>query len=132
MKAPDTLPTSRVGEKMSPPLTRQLRTTSRVSSRYQDIPPTTRVNCCSSDDPMYFELWVTSTEPIRPRVGSMGLLTRGKVPKAVRVASGSSCRSGPTTSGVQAPNTEQKLSAEASVLPSVYVYVSDSGLRRRG
>src|SRR5918999_4648 len=132
MNAPDTSPTSSVGEKMSPPRSRQLSTTSRDSGRYHDIPPTTRVNCCKEEEPMIFELWVSSTLPIRPRVGSIGLFTRGNVPRAVTVASTRFCRRGVTTSLVQAPNTEQKLSAVASVLPYVTVYVSESGLRRRG
>src|SRR5918998_6660176 len=113
MKAPDALPTASVGEKMSPPLTRQLSTTSRDSGRYHDIPPTTRVNCCKEEEPIIFELWVSSTLPIRPRVGSIGLFTLGNVPSAVIVASNRFCRSGVTTSAVQAPNTEQKLSAVA-------------------
>src|SRR3954463_8032 len=98
MNAPDTLAMSRVGEKISPPRSRQLNTTSRESGRYQDIPATKRVNCCRLDDPMYLELWGISTEPIRPRVGSTGLFTRGKVPNAVRVARIRFCLSGPTTS----------------------------------
>ena len=46
MNAPDTLAMSSVGEKISPPRTRQLSTTSRESGRYQDMPATKRVNCC--------------------------------------------------------------------------------------
>src|ERR671910_3726777 len=117
MKAPDTLATSSLGEKMSPPRSRQLSTTLRESGRYHDMPATARVNCCRLEDPMYFELWVNSREPIRPRVGSMGLFTRGNVPSAVRVARTRFCLNGVTTSPVQAPKTEQKLSAVASVLP---------------
>src|SRR4051812_29268858 len=104
MNAPETFPTSRVGEKMIPPRTRQLSTTSRESGRYHDIPPTTRVNCCRLDEPMSFELYVSSTEALEPRVGSIGLLTRGNVARAVKVASTRFCCSGPLTSGVQAPN----------------------------
>ena len=48
---------------------------------------TNRVNCCSEEEPMYLELWVSSSEPIVPRVGSIWLLTRGKFPAAVSVAS---------------------------------------------
>src|SRR3954467_8916264 len=132
MNAPDTLPTSTVGEKMIPPLRRQLSTTSRATGRYQDMPPTNRVNCWRGEEPMYFELYVTSTEPLEPLVGSMGLLTRGKVACAVKVASTRFCWSGPLTSGVQAPKTEQKLTWVASVRPYDNVYVRDNGLRRRG
>src|SRR5215207_10566950 len=117
MKAPVTLATSSVGEKMSPPLSRQLSTTLRESGRYQDMPATVRVNCCRLEDPMYLELWVSSKEPMRPRVGSMGLFTRGNVPSAVRVARTRFCLNGATTSLVHAPKTEQKLSAVASVRP---------------
>src|SRR3954468_12128506 len=132
MNAPDTVPTSTVGEKMSPPLKRQLNTTSRARGRYQDMPPTSRVNCCRWGEPMYLELWAISTEPFEPLVGSMGLFTRGKVACAVKVASTRFCWSGPLTSGVQAPNTEQKLTCVASVRPYDNVYVRDNGLRRRG
>src|SRR6476661_4080109 len=102
---------------MRPPRRRQLSTTSRDRGRYQDIPPTTRVNCCRSDEPMYLEAQVSSTEPLDPREGSIGLLVRGKVPIAVRVASTRFCRSGSMTSAVHAPNTEQKLTAVATVRP---------------
>src|ERR1700732_2845219 len=111
MNAPDTLATSSVGEKISPPLSRQLNTTSRESGRYQDMPATKRVNCCRLEEPMYLELWVISIELILPRVGSTGLFTLGKVPSAVRVARTRFCRRGPTTSLVHAPKTEQKLTA---------------------
>src|SRR5918992_3604379 len=117
MKAPEALPTSSVGEKTTPPQTRQLSTTSRASGRYQLMPPAIRVNCWRLEDPMYLELWVSSTLRIEPRVGSIGLFTREKVASAVIVASTRFCRKGPITSEVQAAKTEQKLTAVASVLP---------------
>ena len=46
-------------------------------------------------------LSVISSDPSEPRDGSIGLLTRGSVPLAVRVASTRFCRNSATTSGVQ-------------------------------
>src|SRR5215210_7797273 len=132
MNAPDSVATSSVGEKITPPRTRQLSTASRDSGRYHAIPATKRVNCCNEDEPMYLELCVISTVPSEPRVGSIGLFTRGKVPRAVSVASTRFSRSDTTTSVVQALNAAQKLSGVASVRPYDSVYVSDRGMRRRG
>jgi hypothetical protein len=81
---------------------------------------------------MYLELWVSSTVPILPRVGSIWLFTLGKVPSAVMVASTRFSLSGSITSAVHALKNEQKLCAVASVRPYDTVYVRDSGFRRRG
>src|SRR5439155_452240 len=78
---------------------------------------TARVNCSKEEEPKYLALSVISSEPSEPRDGSIGLLTRGSVPLAVRVASTRFCRNSATTSGVQALNEAQKLTAVASVCP---------------
>src|SRR4051794_13537986 len=98
MNAPVAVSTSIRGEKIKPPRTRQLNTTSRESGRYHARPALILVNCWNEDDPMYLELQVSSTVPKDPRVGSTGLLVRGKVPSAVRVASIRLSRSAAMTS----------------------------------
>ena len=79
--------------------------------------PTSRVNCCSSAEPRYFELTVTSSDLMLPREGSIGLLVEGNVAVPVRVASTRFWLSRATTSGVQALKEPQKLAAVASVRP---------------
>ena len=66
---------------------------------------------------MYLELTVSSSDPIEPRVGSIGLFTLGKVPSAVRVARTRFSRSVWMTPSVHALKMEQKLSEVASVRP---------------
>src|SRR5215204_3604674 len=117
MNAPVPEPTSSVGEKITPPRTRQLSTTSRESARYHDIPPANRVNCCSSDEPMYLEAYVSSSVAREPLVGSIGLFIRGKFAEAVRAASTRFSLSCSITSAVHALKKEQKLWAVASVRP---------------
>jgi hypothetical protein len=117
MKAPLPEATSTLGETISPPLTRQLSTTFRERGRYHAMLPTNRVNCCSGEEPMYLELWVSSSCPIRPRVGSIWLFTRGKLAVAVRVASIRFCLRISVTSVVHALKNAQKLWAVAWVRP---------------
>src|SRR4026209_1715308 len=117
MKLPVWEAMSTVGEKNTPPRTRQLRIASRVIGRYHAASPTNRVNCCSSAEPRYFELTVISSDLMLPRDGSIGLLTLGKATVPVSVASTRFCRSSSTTSGVQALKEPQKLAAVASARP---------------
>src|SRR4051812_29679379 len=117
MKAPDSVTTSRVGETMIPPRTRQLKFTSRDNGRYQARPAVNRVNCCSVEEPMYLELQVSSILVIDPRVGSITLFAWVKVASAASVASGRLSLSAAMTSLVQALKNEQKLASVASVRP---------------
>ena len=52
-----------------------------------------------------------------PRIGSMGLLARGRLTRAVSAASSRRCWSWSITSGVQALKNAQKLAGVASVRP---------------
>src|SRR5688572_26560456 len=108
MKFPRWVATSTVGEKMTPPRTRQLSTTLRVSGRYHEASPTSRVNCWNEAEPSSRELTVTSIDLRLPRDGSIGLLVRGKLATPVIVARTRFWRSRSTTSSVQALNEAQK------------------------
>ena len=74
------------GEKITPPRTCQLSTTSRESGRYQAASATTRVNCWNEAEPRNRELTVTSSDLRLPREGSIRLLTRGTEARPVSVA----------------------------------------------
>src|SRR5690348_13140114 len=115
MNVPDCVARSSRGATITPPRTRQLSTTPRERARYQASSTVRRANCWSLDEPIHFELTVAWTDASEPRVGLIGLFTRGRVMVPVKVASTRFCWSALRTSGVQALKNAQKFAAVASV-----------------